>query len=54
LVVVAAAIALGRGWRSIWWASTTDVVESLCVVGVVAVTPVALGLVTWARQATSG
>jgi hypothetical protein len=29
LVVVAAAVATGRGWRSIWWARRAEVAESL-------------------------
>ena len=29
-VAVAAAIATGRGWRSVWWSRRAEVAESLC------------------------
>ncbi|WP_210503399.1 hypothetical protein [Nocardioides xinjiangensis] len=30
LVAVAAAVATGRGWRSVWWSRRAEVAESLC------------------------
>ena len=29
-VALAAAIATGRGWRSVWWSRRAEVAESLC------------------------
>jgi hypothetical protein len=52
-VVVVTGLAVGRGWRSIWWARATDVVESLCLVLAVAAVPVATGLFTFVRELTS-
>ena len=51
--VVAAAVSLGRGWRSVWWARTADVVEGLSVVLCVAAFPVAVGLFDLVRQLPS-
>ena len=51
--VVAAAVSLGRGWRSVWWARTADVVEGLSVVLCVAAFPVAVGLFDLVRQLQS-
>jgi hypothetical protein len=53
LLVVVSGVALGRGWRSIWWARVSDLVEGLCIVLAVAAFPVAAGLVTFARQLAS-
>jgi hypothetical protein len=53
VVVVVTGLAVGRGWRSIWWARATDVVESLCLVLAVAAVPVATGLFTFVRELTS-
>lgn len=53
LVVVISALALGRGWRSLWWARTGDVAETLCIVFVVAALPVATGLFDFVRELTS-
>ena len=44
-----AALLLGRGWRSVWWARMADVAETLCVVVVLAALPVATGLFTVVR-----
>ena len=43
LVVVVAAVQLGRGWRSVWWARAADLTEGLCVVLIVALVPLASG-----------
>lgn len=53
VAVVVSAVAIGRGWRSIWWARTADIVEGACVVFVVAALPVASGLFGFVRQLTS-
>ncbi|GAB4000765.1 hypothetical protein GCM10028771_36970 [Nocardioides marmoraquaticus] len=42
--VVMAAVRLGHGWRSVWWARAGEVVETLCGVLVVALVPLASGL----------
>lgn len=44
LVVVAAAIATGRGWRSVWWAARADLAEGLAGATAVAALVVATGL----------
>lgn len=44
LVLVAAAIATGRGWRSVWWAARADLVEGLAGATAVAALVVAAGL----------
>ncbi len=51
--VLVSAVSLGRGWRSIWWARTADVVEALCVVLCVAALPVAAGLFELVRRLPS-
>jgi hypothetical protein len=30
VVLVIAAVATGRGWRSVWWSRRAEVAESLC------------------------
>lgn len=47
--VVAAAIATGRGWRSVWWSRRAEIGESLCGAFVIASLVVASGLfrVVW-------
>jgi len=52
-LVAVAAVALGRSWRSLWWARAGDIVEATCVVLTVAVLPVAAGLFDFARQLAS-
>lgn len=44
LVAVAAAVATGRGWRSIWWARRAEVAESLCGSFALAAAVVAAGV----------
>jgi hypothetical protein len=51
--VLVAAVALGRGWRSLWWARTGDVVEGSCVVLAIAALPVAAGLFDFVRELPS-
>lgn len=53
LVVTVTAVALGRGWRSVWWARVADVVEGLSIVLVVATVPVASGFFDVVRGFTS-
>ncbi|WP_323791319.1 hypothetical protein [Nocardioides sp.] len=45
-VVVLVAVALGRGWRSAWWARRTEVAESLSTAFAVASVVAAAGLVS--------
>jgi hypothetical protein len=52
-LVVVAAVSLGRGWRSVWWARVADVTEALAIVLVVAAAPVASGLFGAIRVFTS-
>lgn len=42
--VLVAAIATGRGWRSVWWARKAEVAETLCGAGAVASVVLASGL----------
>ena len=30
VIALAAAVATGRGWRSVWWSRRAEVAESLC------------------------
>ncbi|MGH3413706.1 MAG: hypothetical protein ACRDPH_11575 [Marmoricola sp.] len=53
LIVVLVALAMGRGWRSIWWARMADIAETLTVVLVVAAIPLACGIFDGVRQLTS-
>ncbi|HET8604852.1 MAG TPA: hypothetical protein VFM09_13055 [Marmoricola sp.] len=53
VLVLVAAVALGQGWRSIWWARTADVVESIAVALAVAALPLACGLFEAVRQLVS-
>ncbi|HWJ81837.1 MAG TPA: hypothetical protein VNS55_06340 [Nocardioides sp.] len=43
-LLVVAAVALGRGWRSAWWSRRAEVAESLCGAASVASLVVAVGL----------
>jgi hypothetical protein len=52
-ITVSVAIALGQGWRSVWWARFADVVESLAVVLVVAAVPLASGIFSAVRSLVS-
>jgi hypothetical protein len=45
-LVVVVAVALGRGWRSAWWARRAEVAESLCAAFAVGSVVVAAGLVS--------
>ena len=42
--VLVAAVATGRGWRSVWWARRAEIGESLCGAFAVASLVVAAGL----------
>ncbi len=48
-VALLAGLLLGRGWRSVWWARAADVAETLCLVVVIAMLPVATGLFSVVR-----
>lgn len=50
IAVVPAAVALGRGWHSVRWARTGDVLEGLAVALVVPAAFVATGGFDWVRQ----
>ena len=45
-LVITAAVALGRGWRSVWWGRLADVAEVAATVLVVALIPLSTGLHT--------
>ncbi|MGQ0624020.1 MAG: EsaB/YukD family protein [Sporichthyaceae bacterium] len=51
--VLGAALALGKGWRSVWWARLGDGVEGLCVMGVFPVAMAAAGAFNHFRQMLS-
>jgi hypothetical protein len=53
LLVTLAAVSLGRGWRSVWWARVADLLEGLAVVLVVGAVPLASGLVEAVRRFTT-
>jgi hypothetical protein len=44
-LLVVAAVATGRGWRSVWWSRRAEVAEGLCGAGAFAALVVAVGLV---------
>lgn len=52
-LTVSVAVALGQGWRSVWWARLADVVEALAIVLVVAAVPLASGLFDAVRSLVS-
>jgi hypothetical protein len=52
-LTVSVGLALGRGWRSVWWARFADVVEALAVVLVVAAVPLASGIFGAVRSLVS-
>lgn len=53
LAVLVAAVALGNGWRSVWWARTAEILEELCVALCIGVTPLAAGLFAFMQQLPS-
>ncbi|MGH8867348.1 MAG: hypothetical protein ACRDYU_05045 [Actinomycetes bacterium] len=53
VVTVVSAVALGRGWRSVRWGRSADLLEGLAVTLVVPATLVASGGVDWVRQLAS-
>lgn len=53
LLVVLAALATGRGWRSAWWSRRAEVAESLCGSSALAVVLVASGLFRHLWELTS-
>lgn len=52
-MVLVVAVAMGNGWRSVWWARVGEILEELCVALCLAVLPVAAGLFGFVRQLTS-
>lgn len=53
IVVVGVAIAIGRGFRSVWWERVGEIAESLTMVLAIAGIPLACGLFTAVRQMVS-
>jgi hypothetical protein len=53
MVALAAAIAAGRGWRSVWWSRRAEVAESFCGSFAFAATVVAVGLFRHLWEITS-
>jgi hypothetical protein len=53
LVVVLAAMATGRGWRSAWWSRRAEVAEALCGSSALAVVLVASGFFRHVWEMTS-
>ena len=53
LLVVVAAVATGRGWRSAWWSRRAEVAEALCGSSALAVVLVASGLFRHLWEITS-
>ncbi|MET1058270.1 MAG: hypothetical protein ABWX84_01645 [Nocardioides sp.] len=51
--VLVAAVATGRGWRSVWWARRAEIAESLCGAFAVAALVVAAGLFRHLWELTS-
>ncbi|WP_030483916.1 hypothetical protein [Nocardioides aequoreus] len=51
--VVLGAVKLGQGWRSVWWARTGEVLETLAGVFVLALVPLATGLFDLVRTSFS-
>ncbi|QIK67721.1 hypothetical protein G7072_16425 [Nocardioides sp. HDW12B] len=52
-LTVSVGLALGQGWRSVWWARLADVCEALAVVLVVAAVPLASGIFGAVRSLVS-
>ncbi len=52
-LTVSVGLALGQGWRSVWWARLADVCEALAVVLVVAAVPLAAGIFGAVRSLVS-
>jgi hypothetical protein len=53
ILVAVAGLALGRGWRSVWWGRAAEVFDTLSVVVVIGVIPLATGLFETVRQAAA-
>jgi hypothetical protein len=53
LLVVLAAVATGRGWRSAWWSRRAEVAEALCGSSALALVLVASGLFRHLWEITS-
>ena len=52
-LTISVALALGQGWRSVWWARLADVCEALAIVLVVAAVPLASGIFGAVRSLVS-
>ena len=44
IVLVVAAVATGRGWRSVWWSRRAEVAEGFCAAATLASLVVSCGL----------
>jgi len=53
VLVTVAGLALGRGWRSVWWGRIAEIFDTLSVVAVIGVIPLATGLFETVRQAAA-
>lgn len=53
VIAIATGLAIGRGWRSVWWARMGEIAESFAMVLAIAAIPFACGLFTAVRQLAS-
>jgi hypothetical protein len=53
VLVTVAGLALGRGWRSVWWGRIAEIFDTLSVVAVIGAIPLATGLFETVRQAVA-
>ncbi|MEV7397660.1 hypothetical protein [Aeromicrobium sp. NPDC092404] len=50
VLVAVAGLALGRGWRSVWWGRVAEVFDTLSVIALIGTIPLATGLFETVRQ----
>ena len=53
VLVAVAGLALGRGWRSVWWGRAAEILDTLSVIVVIGAIPLATGLFETVRQAAA-
>jgi hypothetical protein len=53
VAVLTAAVALGNGWRSVWWARAAEILEELSIALCIGALPVAAGLFAFMQQLPS-
>ena len=53
VIALAAAVATGRGWRSVWWSRWAEVAESMCGSFAIASAVVAAGIFRRLWETTS-